>query len=74
MYTRFARFARNKAELLCTRRRVNPVTTSLVYRHCFFHLGLFSACVVRQREEIALFDLEESYHTEFGSVDLRYRD
>lgn len=25
----------------------------------------------RQRKELALVDLEDSYHTEFGSVDLR---
>lgn len=28
----------------------------------------------RQRKEIALLDLEQSSHSEFGSVELRYRD
>lgn len=39
-----------------------------------YDLCLFPVYLVRQRKEIALFDLEESYHTEFGSVDLRYCD
>lgn len=36
-------------------------------------LFVFTHAFFRQRKESALLDLEESYHTEFGSVDLRYR-
>lgn len=39
-----------------------------------FNSAVLIVLLIRQRKEIALLDLEESSHSEFGSVVLRYRD